>query len=139
LEWNFKAEGRRQKAEGKEKGKRKKEKVMEKRSLNIREEEIRDLVKNWGYSIVSNKISVEGKRVGFMYREERMDKEDSGWRFLSGTETDEYLDDPDNSKVLAVNVVANFDPAIIPYLKNKIGTEWERVEGKEEFVQISES
>lgn len=109
---------------------------MEKQSFRLREEDIRDLVKGWGYSIVSNKITIDGLPVGFMYREERMDKEDSGWRFLSGTETEEYLDDPDNSKAFAVNVVANYDPAILPYLKNGIGTEWERVEGTEEFVQI---
>jgi hypothetical protein len=106
------------------------------KSFIIKEEDIKDLVANWGYSITSNMITVEGMKVGFMYREERMDKEDSGWRFLSGTETEEYLDDPENSKAVAVNVVANYDPAIIPYLKNKIGTEWERVEGSDEFREI---
>ncbi len=106
------------------------------KSLIIKEEDIKDLVANWGYSIVSNHISVDGMKVGFMYREERMDKEDSGWRFLSGTETDEYLDDPDNSKALAVNVVANLDPAILPYLKCKVGSELERVEGTETFTEL---
>jgi len=106
------------------------------KSFIIKEEDIKDLVANWGYSITSGKITSEGMKVGFMYREERMDKEDSGWRFLSGTETEEYLDDPDNSKAVAVNVVANYDSAIIPYLKNKIGTEWERVEGTDEFVEL---
>jgi hypothetical protein len=103
----------------------------------LREEDIRDLVPGMGYSIVSNKITVEGLPVGFMYREERMDKEDSGWRFLSGTEDETYLDDPDNSKALAVNVVANYDPAIIPYLKSRVGTELERVEGSNEFTAIN--
>jgi len=103
----------------------------------LKEEDIRDLVSHWGYCIVSNQITMEGIKVGFMYREERMDKEDSGWRFLSGTETEEYLDNPDNSKALAVNVVANYDPAIIPYLKNRIGSEWERVEGAETFEEVT--
>ncbi len=102
----------------------------------LQEEDIQDLVNHWGYCIVSNTITMENMKVGFMYREERMDKEDSGWRFLSGTETEEYLEDPDNSKALSVNLVANYDAAIMPYLKSKIGTEWERVEGAEEFVQI---
>jgi len=102
----------------------------------IPEENIRDLVSGMGYSLVSNKITVDGMPVGYMYREERMDKEDSGWRFLSGTETEEYLDDPDNSKALAVNVVANYDATIIPYLKRKIGTELERVEGTGEFGEV---
>ncbi|HBB90504.1 MAG: hypothetical protein A2X22_00005 [Bacteroidetes bacterium GWF2_49_14] len=108
------------------------------KSLIIKEEDIKDLVANWGYSIVSNHISVDGMKVGFMYREERMDKEDSGWRFLSGTETDEYLDDPENSKALAVNVVANLDPAILPYLKYKVGSELERVSGADTFQELKD-
>jgi hypothetical protein len=111
---------------------------MKTSKFRIPEEEIRDLVPGMGYSLVSNQITMDGLPVGYMYREEQMDKEDSGWRFLSGLETEEYLDDPDNSKALAVNVVANYDPAIIPYLRNKIGTDWERVEGTEEFRKIDD-
>lgn len=98
-------------------------------------EQIKDLIKPMGYSIVSNIISQDGLPVGFMYREERFDEEDSGWRFLSGTESEEYLDIPENSKAIGVNAVANHDPAIIPYLKNKFGTAWERVEGTDEFAE----
>jgi hypothetical protein len=97
------------------------------------ENNIKDLVHGMGYSICSNKITVEGLKVGFMYREEPMDDEDSGWRFLSGTESQEYADNPDNSKVFGVNTIANHDPAIIPYLKMPEGTELERIEGKDEF------
>lgn len=106
--------------------------------FKISEEDIRELVPGTGYSLVSNQITIDGLPVGYMYREERIDKEDTGWRFLSGLETEEYLDDPDNSKALSVNVVANYDQAIIPYLKNKIGTEWERVGGTEEFREIGD-
>ncbi len=97
------------------------------------ENNIKDLVKEMGYSICSNKITVDGELVGFMYREEPIDDEDSGWRFLSGTENQEYADDPDNSKAFGVNAVANHDPAIIPYLKMPVGSELERIEGKDEF------
>ena len=98
------------------------------------ENKLKDLVHGFGYSICSNKITLGGEIVGFMYREEPMDDEDSGWRFLSGTESQEYADDPDNSKVFGVNTIANHDPAIIPYLKLPLGTELERVEGKDEFI-----
>ncbi len=97
------------------------------------ENNIKDLVHGMGYSICSNKITINGEKVGFMYREEPMDDEDSGWRFLSGTESQEYADNPENSKVFGVNTIANHDPAIIPYLKMPEGTELERVEGKDEF------
>jgi len=97
------------------------------------ENNIKDLVHGLGYSICSNKITVDGELVGFMYREEPLDDEDSGWRFLSGTESQEYADDPENSKVFGVNTIANHDPSIIPYLKMPEGTELERIDGKNEF------
>ncbi len=102
----------------------------------INESNIKDLVKGMGYSICSNKITVEGMKVGFMYREEAFDDEDSGWRFLSGTEDQEYANNPDNSKIYGVNAIANHDNAIIPYLKAAIGTEWERVDGEDKFKEL---
>lgn len=102
----------------------------------IKENNIKDLVHGMGYSICSNKITVEGMKVGFMYREDPQDDEDSGWRFLSGTEDQDYADNPDNSKIFGVNAIANHDPAIIPYLKLPIGTELGRVDGTEEFVNL---
>jgi hypothetical protein len=100
------------------------------------EEDIKDLVFDMGYSICSNKIYKEGHKVGFMYREEPLDDEDSGWRFMAGTEEQEYADDPDNSKIIGVNTIANHDPAIIPYLKSPVETELARIEGGDEFEKI---
>ncbi len=102
----------------------------------VNENNIKDLVHGMGYSICSNKITVEGMKVGFMYREESLDDEDSGWRFLSGTEDQDYADNPDNSKIFGVNAIANHDPAIIPYLKMPEGTELGRVEGTDTFVNL---
>ncbi len=111
---------------------------MSGQNFKIKVEDIKDLVSHMGYSIVSNTITMDGLPVGYMYREEPGNKDDSGWRFLSGTETQEYVDDEGNSKVFDVNTVANYDPAIIPYLKMPYGTELERVEGKDEFQQITD-
>ena len=102
----------------------------------LKPEEIKDLIPPMGYCLASDKITVEGMKVGFMYREAPEDKDDSGWRFLSGTETEEYMDNESNTMIFDVNVVANYDPAIIPYLKSKTGTELERVEGSDEFKEL---
>mgnify|MGYP001605101910 CR=1 FL=1 len=108
---------------------------MSSKEFIIDPEQIKELIKPMGYSIVSNMISQEGMPVGFMYREEPFDEEDSGWRFLSGTETEEYLDEDTNSKAISVNAVANHDPAIIPYLRKPEDTAWERKADSEEFIQ----
>ena len=109
---------------------------MEEKRFKIKSEEIKDLIPSMGYSFVSDKITVDGMPVGFMYREKPFEKDDSGWRFVSGTEDENYLDDTNNSMVFEVNTVANYDQAIIPYLKFKIGSELERVEGTNVFREI---
>ncbi len=109
---------------------------MSNTNFKIPTEDIKDLIQPMGFCLVSNKITVDGMKVGFMYREKMFEKEDSGWRFLSGTETEDYLEDPTMGKILDVNTVANYDAAIIPYLKMPVGTELERVEGTVEFVKL---
>ncbi len=111
---------------------------MAKELFKIPADEIKDLIKLQGFGIISNHITVDGMKVGYMYREERFDKEDTGWRFLSGTETEEYIDDPETSKVFSINAIANYDPAILPYIKLPVGTELERVEGADEFVKLED-
>ena len=105
--------------------------------FKIKPEDIKDLIESIGYCYASDKITVDGEKVGFMYREKPFEKEDSGWHFLSGTEDEDYLDDPKNSFMFDVNVIANYDAAIIPYLKNKIGTELQRVDNSDEFIPLA--
>ncbi len=93
-----------------------------------------------GLCLVSNLITLEGKKVGFMYREEIQEdaEDDSGWRFLAGTETEEYVADEKNSKVFEVETIADFDPAILPYLHLPEGSELERIEGTDDFQIVEE-
>ncbi len=103
---------------------------------NLKPDELKDLVPPMGYCIASNTIIVEGAKVGFMYREEPDNNTDSGWRFLSGTEHQQYADNPKNSQELEVNVIANLDPAIIPHLNLPFGTDLERKAGTDDFRKI---
>ncbi|MBK9509999.1 MAG: DUF2185 domain-containing protein [Cytophagaceae bacterium] len=96
---------------------------------NFKITEFDDLIESGKTCLVTNKITIDGMKVGFMYREEPDDEDDSGWRFLSGTEDDEYMDDPENMMMVDLNVVANYDKAILPILKKPVGSEWERIEG----------
>lgn len=81
--------------------------------------------------IVSDKITKEGFKVGYMYREEpSTDVPDSGWRFMAGNEDDEYMNNVDNHHIFAINTICNYDPDIIPYLHSKIGSTYIRVDNK---------
>ena len=95
--------------------------------------------------IVSDKITKEGYKVGYMIREKPIDTyPDSGWRFMAGNENKEYMNNPDNHHVFAINTICNYDKDIIPYLHSDIGSEYIRVDtnkfeiddgAKEIFIQ----
>ena len=101
-------------------------------------EEFEDLVPTGGTCYASNKITVDGMKVGYMHREEPSDEFDSGWRFYSGTEDEDYVDNLENVMLYDLNTVANYDRAIIPLLKKPIGSEWERIEGTNKFQKLED-
>ncbi|WNY27136.1 immunity protein Imm33 domain-containing protein [Methanolapillus ohkumae] len=78
--------------------------------------------------IATDRIVVDGFRVGFMYREESGDSEDSGWRFFAGDETDSYLGDSLNLGVYSLNTIANYDVGIIEFLREEVGAAFFRGE-----------
>jgi hypothetical protein len=88
--------------------------------------DIRPLAPPLGACYASDHITVDGHPVGFMYREEPDNEIDSGWRFLSGLETDEYVNTPANIGIHDVNTLANYDPDIIPLLDAPPGSAFER-------------
>lgn len=82
--------------------------------------------------IASDKITKEGFKVGYMYREEpTADNPDSGWRFMAGNEDEEYMNNPDNHHVFAINTICNYDKDIIPYVTSKVGNAYIRISNTE--------
>jgi hypothetical protein len=99
-------------------------------------DQIKPLAKNRGDCFASDMITVAGRNVGYMYREEPNNDIDSGWRFMSGFESQEYVDDADNLAIYDVNTIANYDPGIIPFLDAPVGSAFEREGGIGAFVAI---
>ena len=102
----------------------------------IKTDQIKNTINPMGYGIVSDRITVDGEKVGFMYREKPEEREDSGWRFIAGDESQAYIDDEKNSMIFDLNTIANYDEAIIPYLALPVGSELERIPGKDEFQKL---
>ena len=107
-----------------------------KKDFRLRADEIRDLATGFGGCIATDMITVDGNKVGFMYREPPSRPEDSGWRFVSGLESQDYMDDPDHHSVYDVNTIANYDPEIIPFLDSPVGSAFERTDGHGGFVAV---
>lgn len=77
----------------------------------------------------SDKITKEGFKVGYMYREKPdANRPDSGWRFMAGNEDDDYINNSNNVHIFAINTICNYDNDIIPYLKSEIGTTYIRID-----------
>jgi hypothetical protein len=102
--------------------------VASPKKFRLTAEQIQSIAPGHGSCIASDHITVGGEPVGFMYREAPSDGIDSGWRFFSGLETEEYTDNPDNFAVYDVNTIANYDRDIVALLDAEIGSSWARGE-----------
>lgn len=60
--------------------------------------------------------------VGWCYREDPQFPEDSGWRFLAGHETSEYLSDLSNLKCVSLTVMYYLNNEILSFLEVPSGT-----------------
>lgn len=94
------------------------------KSFFLSAEELKSVAKGHGSCIASDHITVEGRKVGYMYREKPSPDvpADSGWRFFSGAETQEYVDDSSHFCYYDINTIANYDATIIPYLSAPIAS-----------------
>lgn len=108
------------------------------KKFKLAAEEIRPLATGQGGCIATDMITVEGYPVRFMYREEPDNDVDSGWRFMSGYESQEYMDDPNNHAAYDVNTIANYDPTIIPFLSAPVGSVFEKTPQSERFVEVTD-
>ena len=89
------------------------------RDYHVKAEDVKHLLPDWEGAdgcIATNRITVEGYKVGYCYREEPDGGWDSGWRFTAGDESEAYMDDPNNAGIYKLNTICNDDPDIIPLL-----------------------
>ena len=96
--------------------------------MNLFKRKTKAPAKNCG-CFATNRVTVDGMKVGYMYREEpdpHSDFPDSGWRFFAGDETDEYVNDPANIRVFDLTTICQMDSAVKPYLNAPYGTAWVR-------------
>jgi hypothetical protein len=106
-----------------------------KKKFALAASDIKPLTEGRGSCVASDRITVDGQPVGFMYRDPPNNDIDSGWCFLSGDEAQEYLDDPANLGHYDVNSIANH-PAIVGHLDAPPFSAFERQAGTNEFVAV---
>ena len=110
---------------------------MPTKRYKMRAGDIRPLATGRGACFATDQITVDARRVCFMYREPPDNPSDSGWRFFSGFEGDKYINNPDNTSVFDVNTIANYDRDIIPLIDAPVGSAFERDRQTGKFVAVS--
>ena len=101
------------------------------RDYHVKAEDVKSLLPDWKGAdgcIATNRITVEGYKVGYCYREKPDGGWDSGWRFTAGDESEAYMDDPNNAGIYKLNTICNDDPDIIPLLNTPAPCAFERDE-----------
>ena len=101
------------------------------RDYHVKAEDVKSLLPDWEGAdgcIATNRITVEGYKVGYCYRENPDGGWDSGWRFTAGDESEAYMDDPNNAGIYKLNTICNDDPDIIPLLNTPAPCAFERDE-----------
>ena len=90
------------------------------------EQELKPLALGRGACFASDMITVECFKVGFLYRQEPDFEGDSGWRFLTGFETDQYMADGANFGLFDINMIVNCDPEVLEFLDRPVGSAFGR-------------
>ena len=101
------------------------------RDYYVKAEDMKNLLPDWEGAdgcIATNRITMEGYKVGYCYRENPDGGWDSGWRFTAGDESEAYMDDPNNAGIYKLNTICNDDPDIIPLLNTSAPCAFERDE-----------
>ena len=108
------------------------------KAYKLKGTEIRPIAVGRGDCFASDMVTVEGKPVRFMYRETPDSETDSGWRFMSGLESDEYANDASNLGIFDVNTIANYDSTVVPYLDAPVGSAFEKPSISGGFVRVTD-
>ena len=87
-----------------------------------------------GFSLAPKALINERKPILFMYRETPDNQYDTGWRFFSGYESDDYVNNPNNIGLYDIETIVRMHPDISPYLLLPEGSVLERNNDSAQFT-----
>lgn len=94
--------------------------------FKLKRHEIAPVALGRGGCMATDRITVDGAPVGYMYRDKPIRDEDSGWRFFAGDEDEHYMADQQRHGVYDLNTIVNYDPDVLPLLEAGQGSRFER-------------
>ena len=108
------------------------------KNFKIPGDQIVKLIDHDGGCLATDRITVDGVMVSYMYREVTNRPNDTGWRFFAGDEDEEYMANSGHHGVYQINTIANYSPEIIRYLDTPAPCAFERIQGTQDFMSVDE-
>ena len=88
--------------------------------------------------VVTEVITTEGKPIGYCYRDDPVSAQDSGWRFLTGHESEAYMEQPLHYITKPLSWVVEREPRVRELLEADIGLAVALDEDSGEFTETDE-
>ena len=82
-------------------------------------------IENAGGVIITKSIYQGTSKLKWFFKEKSVNSSDNGWRAIGDDDTQEYLDNPENSMVVDFNTLANIEPAVLLVYDMPVGTDLE--------------
>ena len=86
--------------------------------------------------VATEVITTHQKPVGYAYRTAPVAANDSGWRFLSGSESEKYMNQPTHYITCVLADFALEHPEVAPLLDCPAGSAFERADASEAFEAV---
>lgn len=95
--------------------------------INTEHEDSDNLVERYiQRCFVTRRVLDDGRRAGYLYREEPDEEIDSGWRITASDESDAYMSNPKNVAYVSLGAVLNRDDTFRDLLEAPIGSAFVR-------------
>ena len=107
--------------------------------INTQHDDDDNLVNRYaGLCFVTKRILEDGAPVGYLYREEPDNADDSGWRFTANDESDDYINDSANVALVSLGAVLSVDDRFIALLDAPAGSAYAFDHNTQQFVAVDE-
>ena len=80
---------------------------------------------NLGGCIITRSLYEGTSKLKWIFREEPVNPADNGWRALGDTDTEEYINIPENNLVVDFDRLVEIEPAVLAIYDMPVGTDLE--------------
>ena len=89
---------------------------------------------NLGGCIITKSLDDGTSKLKWIFREESVNPVDNGWRALGDTDTEEYINVPENNLVVDFDRLVEIEPAVLAIYDMPVGTDMEFDSQRKVFI-----